>query len=39
MIFKDKIYIIYFILYMYFIVYSVRNAEALHPSNDLKIRI
>lgn len=36
--FKDKMYIVYFIFYMYFITYSVRNAEALKLSNKLKIQ-
>lgn len=29
-------YTVYFIFYMYFITYSLRNAEVLKPSNKLK---
>lgn len=35
-VFKDKIYIIYLILYMYFITYSVKYAEVIHPSNKIE---
>ena len=35
-VFKDKIYIIYLILYMYFTTYSVKYAKVIHPSNKIE---